>query len=267
MRACPWPHLRTSRPAGPLATAEVMPVIGCVSVDGCGDGRMMTYNDRRVNDGEAVTRSPGLRNSPEAAGSGSEYICSKGSTLSLCPLLTRLWSALPLVTNGCLQPVLHAALPSPCPSRPVPRLSVSPLALLGWPLPPVEHGPLPGDAGLCEPCCLSTFFPSLCPTPEGVLTPPCGERHVLARSSSIGELRPTLLLVHTPLDALVHRCPNGLPLRGRVASGPGTLADPAGRCYTYGSALYHVSAPLFSTQFYFSYRYVNSHRNSLLSRV
>jgi len=44
--------------------------MGCVSVDGCGDGRRMA-DDWRVNDGEGETVSPELPNNHVAVGSGS----------------------------------------------------------------------------------------------------------------------------------------------------------------------------------------------------
>jgi len=112
----------TFRPAGPRAAAEVSQATGCVSVDGCDDGRMMTDDDWRVNDREGETVSPELPNNHVDVSSGSGHISRRGIILSRCPLptLSRLGS--PSGRSGCLQPVLRAALPGP--SLALPRWSV-----------------------------------------------------------------------------------------------------------------------------------------------
>jgi len=128
--------------------------MGCLTVNRCGDGRMTTDDDWMVNDSEAAMESPEPPNSHAAVGSGSEHTARRGSTLVWYPLPALLLSAPPLVRSGCLQPVLHAALLGPSPSLPVPLALLEPPAPPRLPLPPLEHGPQPGDAGLYQPCCL-----------------------------------------------------------------------------------------------------------------
>jgi len=76
----------TSLPAGPHASAEEVPVRGCVAVDGCGDGRMTTDDAWRVSDGEAVTVNPEPPSSHAAVSTGSVHTSRRGSTLVWYPL-------------------------------------------------------------------------------------------------------------------------------------------------------------------------------------
>jgi len=153
---------------------------------------MKSGNGRLVDDVWGKVMAPEPPSNPSIGDNGAEGTARMVSRYASVQLAVRprYWPpAQHIVPPGrpleLLPPDFLASLERPAPSR--------------WPLPPLEHGPQPGDAGLYEPCCPLSDVRLLCLTRWAVLMPPYGERHVLAHSFSIGGPRPKRPLIHGAL--------------------------------------------------------------------
>jgi len=225
-------------------------------------GRMMTDGKRSgvLTATEEVKESPAPTSSLSTGDSDTACTVRRGSMFSW-----HLHYAMRLslsARHGCYQPELCIA-----PLVPPPLLVLVLLKPPGpprLPLPPLEHGPLPSDAGLT---CPIVFFRPPYPTLKGALRPPWGEQHVPANSFWHGVLWPKPQLVYVPLDVPGCRYPYGPPLHERVGGGRDRHAGPAVDCGMSGSIATHVSLPFFFRQLHFSYRCAKYRPNPQNSRV
>jgi len=107
-----------------------------------GDVWSESGDGRYVNDALGRVSCPVPPSSPSAGGTGSASTAHRARTLAAV--------VRPLVQPSCGPVVLHGGTPS------LPLVCLAPLerpAPSKWPLSPLEHGPQPFEAGLCEPCC------------------------------------------------------------------------------------------------------------------